>query len=272
VVAILGFVGAWFGSLLDLQSVEGISETGSVLPLLAVSGLMLILLAASAIDDLNFLRVAGALIVIVLGLVPAAAGLVINKPALGYSDGRIVPSIIQAESDSGSEQRTLKLSLQDDGTVVTELIWGDGVKLHEASSAYRYVRTTLQQDDERYELLGQLVANLVSANGAKLDSAFAEFNIGYVLISPINENLGLALDSTSDLESIGETDFGQLWKVRSATVSTDENRFEISNLKIVQLSLLIFLLLLAIPTSSNNRKRNNRESSIFVDNEEEATN
>jgi hypothetical protein len=77
----------------------------------------------------------------------------------------------------------------------------------------------------------------------------------------------MALDSTRGLESIGETDFGQLWKVQSVTGEQKASSFEFGLAKALGLAGLLFYALLSLPTSSI-RKRKGKESAIFVDVEE----
>jgi hypothetical protein len=77
----------------------------------------------------------------------------------------------------------------------------------------------------------------------------------------------MALDSTRGLESIGETDFGQLWKVQSVVSEPKTSVLDFGFTKALSLGALVLYFLLALPTSSI-RKRNGKESAIFVDVEE----
>jgi hypothetical protein len=77
----------------------------------------------------------------------------------------------------------------------------------------------------------------------------------------------MALDSTRGLESIGETDFGQLWKVQSVVSEPRTTELDFGLTKAISLGALILYFLIALPTSSI-RKRNGKESAIFVDVEE----
>jgi hypothetical protein len=92
---------------------------------------------------------------------------------------------------------------------------GAGVKLNHISSGYKISSNTNPEVNPEYQELGQLVANLASANGAEIYPTLEKFGIGYILVKPVDRNLQLALDSTRELESIGITDYGQLWKVEN---------------------------------------------------------
>jgi GT2 family glycosyltransferase len=260
-LTLLAFTAAYMAS--GISYVAGESAIGlDVYPLLAVAGLSLSLLTAGSLDGTSKLRVVSALVI--LGLLPAVFSYVTTKPEVFYSSGQIVPSIIQAASDAGLEVRTLKLSLAEDGSVAVEIVNGDGVKLDEISTSYQ-LQSRLSGDSEE---LGLLVSNLASANGAEVVSSFRKFKISYVLVSPASRDLQMALDSTRGLESIGETDFGQLWKVSDVTPTTISKSADFSFAKIYQLATLAFYLALLIPAGAQ-RRRNGKESEIFIDAEEE---
>jgi hypothetical protein len=141
------------------------------------------------------------------------------------------------------------------------------VKLEQFSTAYQIASSGLSDENPKSQALGQLVANLVSANGADVLTPLEEFGISYILVSPANRDVQMALDSTRGLESIGETDFGQLWKVESVVSKPRVAELDFAPSKILSLGALLLYGLLALPTSSI-RKRNGKESAIFVDVEE----
>jgi GT2 family glycosyltransferase len=247
-----------FGELVTL----GIDVKG----LLALFGLALILATAQLATASSGLRLVAVSTVAVLGLLPAAFGMAVNPPEVLYSDGRNVPSIIQADSDAGVLVRTLRLESLE-GEISVEVFEGPGIKLDALSTSYQISNSGLSLENPKYQKLGQLVANLVSANGADVISSLEDLGIGYVLVFPKDRDVQLALDSTRGLESIGETDFGQLWKVESVKGEPRVSNFDFSISKALSLGGFVLYLLLALPTSSI-RKRNEKTSAIFVDSEE----
>ena len=234
--------------------------------LLGLFGLALIAAFAQLSRSSPALRSVAIGLVAVLGIAPAAFAMATNPPAVSYSDGRTVPSIIQADSDAGMFVRTLRVESLED-SVAVELFEGPGLKLEKLSTAFQISNSGASDDNPQYQLLGQLVANLVSANGADILTPLEEFGISYVLVSPANRDLQMALDSTRGLESIGETDFGQLWKVESVVSEPKVPEIEFGLTKALSLGAFLLYALLALPTSSI-RKRNGKESAIFVDAEE----
>ena len=234
--------------------------------LLALFGLVLILLVAHLAQNNSLLRIASLVLISLVGLLPAAFAAATNPPAVSYSDGRSVPSIIQADSDAGLQVRTLEITAEE-GFVSARVIQGAGIKLEKLSTGFQISNSSLANQSFEYQELGQLVANLVSANGADVISPLENFAIGYILVNPADRDLQMALDSTRGLESIGETDFGQLWKVQSVTAANAQSQVSFPVSKLIFLGSLVFYLLLALPTGAARRK-NDKESEIFVDVEE----
>ncbi len=249
---------------------------GSPAPALIALGLILTILAAVAIDGIparNARRVitaAAAALVVLPGLVLAGT----QAPNLKFSDGRVVPSIVAAEADQGSTLKLLVLTPSTDAAgrkrLAAELAAGDGVHFEDVSLAYRFSIAKLAS--EKYSKLAQLVADLSSANGTPLAARLKQEHIGYLLIpagtSDELAGLGMALDSASELEAVGLTDFGRLWRVRSVEQSTevsDSSPWSIT--KGVQVAILLGYLLLAIP-SRTSRRRGSEE--IFIESGEDA--
>jgi GT2 family glycosyltransferase len=266
-IALAALATSWVivGTQFDLGN--GSSLGIDVSALLGLYGLALVLLLAHVADASLVLRITALASVALFGLVPAAFQLVTNPPAVTYSDGRIVPSIIQADVSSGSYWRTLQLESNSEGGLVASVFTGEGVKLNQVSSGYKISNTTNPAVNPDYQELGQLVANLASANGAQILPSLEKFGIGYILVNPIDRNLQLALDSTRELESIGVTDFGQLWKVTSVTASTQDLPFDLGVIKLGQIAVLVLFAWFAIP-AQRRKKRKTKDSEIFIDSEE----
>jgi hypothetical protein len=144
---------------------------------------------------------------------------------------------------------------------------GEGVKLNHISSGYKISSTTNPGVNPDYQELGQLVSNLASANGAEIFPTLEKFGIGYILVNPEDRTLQLALDSTKELESIGVTDFGQLWKVKDIPAGVNPQSLDLGFVKLGQLAVLVVFAWFAIPTRRK-KKREDKDSEIFIDSEE----
>ena len=301
IFVILGLASAWLmqslrfpalgiGSGFEPQrsAVKGEWVNGSTAAHLGLVGLAVVLLAAIALDQVSVKSARAWLIglLIAIGLLPTAALVTSAPTAFSYSDGRVVPSIVAAEAANGSQLKLLSLSPQklDDGSMrlEAELVGGDGVHLEAVSVSYRFALVNLQNPIEsqdavakakaqRYAETKQLVADLASANGSDLSKALDSTGIGYVLVPEgdtalVNE-LAISLDSVKELEAVGNTDFGQLWRVlkpnQALLVAEKNPPSPWSITKVVQLSILLGFILLAVPSGGN--RRANKDSSIFVE-------
>ena len=261
----LGFAWVLVGVEFNLgnEAVTGIDVSS----LMGLFGLALVLLVAHLANASKLLRVVSIGSIAGLGLLPAAIALAANPPAISYSDDRVVPSIIKADVSGGVFWRTLHIESQYENGLVAQVFSGDGVHLEEIATGYKASGSKERFLSPEYQELGILVANLASANGAEIYTSLEKFGIGYILLSPENRELQLALDSTTELESIGETDFGKLWKVSGITPQQAQLGIDLGLVKVGQLAVLVFFLLLAIPSRSIS-KSNTKDTEIFVDAEE----
>jgi GT2 family glycosyltransferase len=249
---------------------------GSPTALLIVAGLGLVVLAAIAIDGIpakNARRVVAGLSSLLI-VVPGLALSVLSPAKVAYSDGRVVPSIVAAEAEQGSNLKLLVLTPSSDAAgnkrLAAELVAGDGVHLDDVSLAYRFSISDLA--GERYSEIAQLVADLVSANGTPISKRLQSQHIGYVLVPTGQESelsdLAIALDSVSELETVGATDLGRLWRVRDPKAAADETTSSSWSItKVVQVSVLLGYMLMAVP-SRTSRRRGNEE--IFIESGEDS--
>ncbi len=249
---------------------------GSPSALLIGVGLALVILVAIAVDDIparNARRLIASLTA-ALVVIPGVALSFTASPQLSYSDGRVVPSIVEAEATQGSNLKLLELTPSVDSSgkkrLAAELVAGDGVHLDDLSLAYRFSISSLA--GQKYSRIAQLVADLVSANGTPIAGRLQSEHIGYVLVpngaSAELADLGVALDSVSELETVGTTDFGRLWRVREpqqATAVDPSSPWSIT--KGLQVAILLGFLLMAIP-SRTSRRRGSEE--IFIESGEDA--
>jgi hypothetical protein len=249
---------------------------GSPWALLIVAGLALICLASIAVDAIpakNARRVIAS-ITVVLAVLPGITLAAFQAPSIKYSDGRVVPSIVAAEAEQGSTLKLLVLTPSVDSAggkrLVAEMVAGDGVHLDDISLAYRFSIASLAS--QKYSKIAQLVADLVSANGTPISDRLREQHIGYVLVpsgaSAELSELGIALDSVSELETVGATDFGRLWRVRNpqqAALADPSSPWSIT--KAAQVIILVGFALMSLPSRSP-RRRGVEE--IFIESGEDA--
>ena len=256
---------------------------GSPYALLALAAMGLIALAVIALDQINrsFVRRSFAALLAVATIAPAVALFAIASPTIRFTDGRVVPSLVAAETTNGSQLKTLVLrdvsTSAGEQRFAAELVSGDGVQLDDVSSAYRFALSGLAAARDEYALTGQLVADLTAANGNDLSAELRDSGVGFIL-SPETDSAGakqlaMALDSANELESAGETEYGRLWRVKSPNAelakAPTQTQSPWSITKVVQLVVILGFVLLAVPGRASTGKRDNSE--IFVGQTEEPT-
>lgn len=286
-IALVSLAAAWLFAQISFVAVSsGVNQAvesfvaGSPMVLLAVYGLAISVLLALALDQLSsVIARRWAAGVLVTALLPIMAFMGSTVPAIKHTDGRVVPSIVAAEA---AQQLALKVLVinpvaQSDGSVdySAELITGDGVHFEDLSLNYRFALAG--QTSEAKEQLSDLVGSLVAANDSDLEGTLFDAGIGYILVpqaqSSARADLAINLNSVKELEAVGETDFGGLWRVAKPNTAAIAEPVDASGLwsitKGVQAAILAGFVLLALPTSAGRRRKSAAESSIFVEAGEE---
>jgi hypothetical protein len=103
----------------------------------------------------------------------------------------------------------------------------------------------------------------VSANGKDLNPSLKEAGIGYVLVTNAegNSDLAVSLNSVKELDQVGKTEFGQLWRVKASdSFKVKDNQTYWSITKSVQLGIIFGYILLALPTSRGRKSKTAVES------------
>jgi hypothetical protein len=279
IFAILALLNLWFVSSIsftfggvgaifqDKAQVVYDSPTPSLMffciALLALIGLWLESLTRASIR-----RVFTAVLLVVI-ISPLASLSLTTNTQVGFADSRNLPAIFTAEANAGSGLRLLVVSndgLNKSQSFSAEVITSSGIKLDTISTAYRL--SAGNQDVKKS--VANLTANLVSANGKSLAADLKKLHIGYILVPKRSGNgdVQVALNSSAELDQVGSTEFGQLWRVRSANPELrDENKAFWSITKTIQLSVLIGFILLALPTARGRKVRATNELSEFTEEE-----
>lgn len=285
-------VSAWLVQRLDFAAVGVGSSTtalervnGSPSALLGLAAMGLIGLLVVALDQFGSRawRTIAATSVALLMVLPSGAAFAANSPSQRFADGRVVPSIVAAETARGSQLKTLVL--RDTGfdangqrKLTAELVSGDGIQLDDLSLAYRFALAGLAGQRAEYGRVGQLVADLSSSTSADLTKPLQDAGIGYVLLPEVRSaggrELAIALQAADELESVGKTEYGQLWRVKhpnpKLAVAPESVPSPWSVTKIIQLIVIASFVLLAIPGRSTGIGGRS-ESEIFVGQTDEPT-
>jgi hypothetical protein len=202
-------------------------------------------------------------VVSALAVAPLAVSAVLSPVQVSFGDARNLPAIFEAEVNAGNDLNLLVLSkvgTSDSQEFRAELVRPNGLRLDGVSTAYRFSAknvSNLEQDTLK-DTISVLVGNLVSANGKDLEPALTSAGIGYVLVTngDGNADLAVSLNSVTELDQVGTTEFGQLWKVNGSLkffVGKEQTYWSIT--KSIQLGILIGFILLALPTSRGRKSR-----------------
>ena len=227
---------------------------GSPYALIGLEGLIAAVLLVLALDAAGKpLRFIGAGLGLLASL--TLVGQFVLQPAkLNWSDGSLAPALVQAQVEQTGGARVLQLSKSQTTTdtqlIGASLVSGAGLQLQDLSTAYNYSVADLQRTDPRYVQLAQLTADLASANGNNVGKQLKRFGINYVLVpnSSAASKLGDALDTVPQLEPVGVTDFGRLYRVKESGTVANNLGWQWSLTKQVQVAVLALFALLAIPT------------------------
>jgi hypothetical protein len=254
-------------------AIEQQTTNGSPAALLAAFGLVLLtLFALAAESNGKVARVSLALAASVLLLLPLAASASMATRDYQLRDDRVVPWLLDASSQSGSNDKLLVIR-PSASTYSAQWLPIGGARLEDASVAYRFALADLNSESANYKSVAELVAKLVSANGENLNALLSSSHVSYILVpnddSDASSELANALDTIGSLESAGLTEFGRLWRVTvDVAPAPAAARSPWSITKGVQLFVLVSFVLLALPTSGSSRRRA-KEASIFIEAEGE---
>lgn len=250
--SLISLAGAWVFQQVKFVGNPVVGQTGdtwvngSPQPWLSVTALALLTLLAVALDEIRWRRAAGIL------AFPAAAALALlatsQVSALQFTDGRVVPALIRAEAKQGSTLKTLVLKQEAGQRYSATLISGEGIHLADLNTSYRFALASQKLDS-----IAALAADLVSANPVDVGQKMQSLKVGYVLVPEAEKSRDLisSIDSVIGLKSIGQTEFGQLWRVTNLTeVPTEATKSQDlwSITKGLQLTVLVLFALLAIPS------------------------
>lgn len=219
--------------------------------------------ALTTLDAWRVLDVARVPLAVVLLLVFA----VVSAPAIsapirgtsGLSEGSAstLPAYVAAEGRGGLDRATFVITPMAGGTVV-DVVWGDTSALG-GQTTLRSARTSTDAGDAE---AAQLAAALIAESGGDAVDRLAAHGVAYVMLggdgSTASEEAAdlrlqavTSLDQRDDLEKVGETTKGLLWRVAPEVtdrVTPPAARADAARAAAVQLGILAIALLLAVPT------------------------
>lgn len=256
-ISSLAFPGGGFASInYDLVAEVYLSTNASSMFLILVI-LSIIAFWLESLTRANFRRLSLGLVA-AGALAPLMVGSLLTPSNLRFTDSRNLPAIFTAEAKAGSQLRMLIITGTAEQSFRAELVQAGGLKLDALSTAYRLSPVNLSSEYPGKEQLAKLVANLVSANGKRLNLDLQNAGVGFILVpaSSSNGDIQVALNTSAELDQVGTTEYGQLWRViNPKEINTDPSQGYWSITKTIQLAVIFGYILLALPTSRGRKKR-----------------
>ncbi|WP_167132311.1 glycosyltransferase family 2 protein [Paramicrobacterium chengjingii] len=229
--------------------------------------LMWLGIVGAAVSTCDSLRARGSIPAVVAGVsiatlaLPALLIVPLGAGAVASSDGRTLPAYVTAAADDDPGLGTLRISPTDDGTVVATVIRGTGEFLDSQSTLVNTGALVADANDD----LARLTGNIVSVSGHAFAPDLQKQGIEFLLLSATPDSASekqqavavraeTALDANAELENVGETEVGTLW--RTADDVTGRESGDVQSVgTVLSLAALIAMtliaLLVAIPTSSS---------------------
>jgi len=241
---------------------------------LGVAWLALMVGAATGVAVLRrfaiYPAVAG-LTAVVLLAVPTGVGLFRGETSVASTDGQTLPAYVVARSITDQQLGTLILSAQPDGGLSVQIQRGFGATLNNSSTA---VNTAVRPTESATQL-ADLAANLSSLSSNDSRQQLREWGIGSVLVTPLSAasttkpssseaemraRVSVALDANPQLEIVGFTDYGTLWRFANPDTQASQGLTPAGATQpwrwlilLIQGIVLLMTLLLAVPTGMPQR-------------------
>jgi hypothetical protein len=289
-LAVLALANLWFMNSVSFTA----GGTGSIFleptrevfnsptPSVMIASLFAVIALSLWFDSITRVGIRRALLGVVVlgGLIPLMIGSVLTSSKIQFADSRNLPAIFEAEAKAGNNLRLLVISRLADypeQKFRAEVVRARGLRLDSISTAYRFSAQNIEvgSANSAKSTVSELVGNLVSANGKDLTAELKATGIGFVLVTnrPGNGDIAVSLNSVVELDQVGTTEFGQLWRVKaSESFNLDQEQSLWSITKSVQLSILIGFMLLALPTfrgRKNKKPEDDFEQDSFQNEEEQ---
>lgn len=195
--------------------------------------------------------------------VPALTAQARDVAAVTDGPTSTLPAYVAAEGRGDARLGTLVLTPQGDG-VLARVVWGASETL-DGQSTERATRTAPDAGDRD---LAALTADLVATTDPDAVGELGRRGIAFILLagSPDGDasaaaarGLGaaIALDQRSDLDPVGDTGRGTLWRVTADVQEREDAAPAVQRyaalIALVQLAVLGICLLLAVPTAASRR-------------------
>ncbi|MFT4211454.1 MAG: glycosyltransferase [Microbacterium sp.] len=214
------------------------------------------------------LRVLGAavlMICVAVAVLPAATATVRGQSALTNGPDSTLPAYVAAQGRNDPSVGTLVITPLADGSVAARVVWGASETIGGQSTLVSTATRISGSDTD----LAQLVADLVTPTSQDAVDRLAASGISFVVVSPasadetdqartVRLDAQTALDEREDLDGVGDTPKGDLWRVSLDVTPRAGLSASLANIgvlaTVVQLVVVVVALLLSVPTAATRRQ------------------
>ncbi len=176
-----------------------------------------------------------------------------------------LPAYVSAAGREDPDVGTIVVTPQDAGGVSSRVIWGGSETLDGQATMVSTGSTATAADDQ----VAALTANLVTSAADDVIGELAASGVSFVLLAPAAEpesdsarlfrlSAATALDQRDELDAVGETAKGSLWRVTQPVDPRAPASASVHDLArliaFAQLAVVAVALLLAIPTAASRRE------------------
>lgn len=204
--------------------------------------------------------VAVVMVALAVSAVPALTAPLRGASALTDGPSSTLPAYVEAEGRGGLGTATFVLTPGDGGAVITDVVWGETASLGGQTT----LRSAATGADAGDETTADLAAQLVTAPEGDAITELAGHGVAFVLLAtrydadgaPIETDAARgirlqaenALDQRDDLEIVGETAKGKLWRITTEITARADDHGAAWRVALLQGGVILAALLLALPT------------------------
>ena len=196
---------------------------------------------------------------------PSLTAMARGTALLANGPASTLPAYVSAAGREDPDVGTIILTPQNDGGVSSRIVWGGSETLNGQAT----IISTRADKTDADEEVAFLTANLVTSAADDVVGQIAAEGVGFVLLAPAGApeseiarafrlSASTALDQRDELDAVGETAKGALWRVTQAVESRAGAPASVHDLARLiafsQLAAVAVALLLAIPTAASRRE------------------
>ncbi|MFT3798460.1 glycosyltransferase [Microbacterium sp.] len=197
-----------------------------------------------------------AMVVLAVSAVPALTALPRGASALTDGPSSTLPAYVEQEGRSGLGTATFVVTPASDGGVVAEVVWGETSALG-GQTTLRSARLTADAGDAD---AARAAAELIADPTGDVVSDLAAHGVAFVLLGTtaggdsdaaraIRIEAETSLDQRDDLEIVGDTGKGKLWRIAVPVTPRDTSATsQAARVAALQWGVVVVALLLALPT------------------------